>query len=276
MMKTNLIGIGEIASEIAKKIYNEDDCYLNIWPENIVSDKLEGFNSLEENEKIFEAPYFEIDMDIVQETWCFIDGAQGVSGIVLKLLELFKSKPIVVFYIKTNIFDYYTQNNHKITFNVLQEYSRSGMFKTMFVFDYMKMIDSVIENLPDNVQMGYGDIHNLVIDRIIFGANIYWRLTNEKYAEGNKISWDLPNYKIMTFLENNFMYYDLKFSGLRINVTNVKSKMDKSKFVYINNLKNKSKQEQSDLILLFDDVNDFMMSIIGTGIPQEADERFYV
>lgn len=284
MLKTNLLSFGKYSTKLALKIFNEEDCFLKMF-ENDLSDK----KDLESNEKALNSNLINFlplsDINQISETYCFVDGGCGVAGAALTILEQFKNKPITIFYIKLNNTTQIAQVNEKITFQVLQEYSRSGLFKTMIIFDWNKLYDVSINSIPEDASIDMSDVTNLVIDRILFAINIYWKISNENFIEGNKINFDEPNYKIQTFFEavniginnnNVLMYYDLKYNLDIQNMTYIKTycvgiknqKMTKSELLNINNIKKIAKEERAETILLSSDSN-FVVGFVGTKIIQE-------
>lgn len=268
--KLNLIGLGSISSNIVKNMYNEKDCEMTIFKENLSK----TFYNLEDNEIewIKNPTYLPKEHDI-SETFCFVDGHQGISGIVLSVLERYKNKPITIFYIKKYVKNNTEVLNQKITFNVLQEYARSGMFSGIFIIDYDYICNDIILNLPDDQDIEYNDVEKLFIDKVISCVYVYWRLLNENYLEGNKINFDDTIYRIKTFfvMKNNIetYLYELSYPESFIYVIGVKNKMTKKELVELQNFKEKIRIKDQNCILLSSDDN-FVIGIAESKIVQES------
>jgi len=80
-----------------------------------------------------------------------VDGSEYISAASLHVLEnLYKKKlNVKILYIKQDIhfFSKIAQLTDKIAFNVLQEYTRSGVFERIYLVD-MKNIEPIMEHLP--------------------------------------------------------------------------------------------------------------------------------
>jgi len=279
-LKLNLIGLGKFSTEIVEKMFDEEDCIKFVYPKNIANEDLES------NENIFD---FNDSFDIneIEHTFCFVDGKQGISGIALKLLSNFSSKPITVFYIKQEPISNIEKTNDKISFNVLQEYARSGLFSSIFIFDYDKMHNIVIDNIMNNdsIETFEFDVDNLIIDKIISSVYVYWRLQVEKYLDGNFQNFDSTIYRIHTFsdFKNGKLsdaeifintFYNIRYSTSILIIASMKKKMSKKDLQLIVDLKKIAKNTNSKLVILNEtneEAENFVISIIGTNIIQEAD-----
>ncbi len=273
----NLIGIGPISSQIVIAINKQTESFETTFP---ISEN--GGEDLESNEKHFEQLNFQVDEEELNKTeqvFCFVDGKYGISGITLSVLEKFKSKPITIFYIKEDLNSKVEEINHKITFNILQEFARSGAFRAFFAFDYSKIWNNIVynnESLPEEFEFNH--IDNLVIDKLIFCVHLYWRLLNENYAQGNKINFDSTIYKTNIFFEMSIenkrlynMYYSIKeaIPVQKILISNIPKKMNKKKLEEVIKLKSLAKSEKSSLVCLNDDI-DFVIGIVRTNIVLES------
>ena len=80
-----------------------------------------------------------------------VDGSEQISAASLRVLEnLYKKKlNVKILYIKQDIhfFSKIAQFTDKIAFNILQEYTRSGVFERIYLVD-MKNIEPIMEHLP--------------------------------------------------------------------------------------------------------------------------------
>ena len=80
-----------------------------------------------------------------QDIWFIVCGASKVSGATLRILEQIKDREVKVMYIVPDpFFLSATQKlQHKVTLGVLQEYARSGMIHSIWLFDN-KIISSIV------------------------------------------------------------------------------------------------------------------------------------
>ena len=71
----------------------------------------------------------------------FVCGSGKISGCTLWILEKFKDKNITLFYInpEINLLDKKSKMRNRSHINILQQYSRSGLFKRMYIIDNKNM-----------------------------------------------------------------------------------------------------------------------------------------
>ena len=266
-MKTNLIAFGNDSCKLAEKLHDEDTCNLILFPNTFSIGE-----TIEDGEKWIgeQKPFHSLSSNDYSETLCFIEGGSAISGATLFCLEQFKNKPITVFFIHHEIVDPVALKNQQLVFNILQEYSRSGLFKSFIAFEWLKIADIVTESLNDNDVYEHSEFINLVIDRIIFAINIYWKINHENYIEGDRFSWNAPNYKIMTFFEGYNpikTYFNLNQISMKNYVLGVKPKMTKIEILKLNNFKKSAKEEKSGIIM-FSDENEFVAGFVGSSVIQ--------
>jgi len=265
-MKLNLIGIGPISSKIVSKI-NDEGCITFVYFDNI------GGFDLESNEVAFQASLsnLSVDMSNIQETYCFVDSKEGIAGITLSLLQKFSDKDITVFIITHNCQSVTEKANQKIIYNVLQEYARSGVFKALFIINYDKLFDYIVYNMPDDINISIYDINEKIIDKVIFGVHIYWRLLNETYIEGEKLLFDDTIYRIKTFfdlLENtDYMYENLLYIGNKIVIKGLCDVMQKKDLLNLQEFKKEMTIKGNRYILLKSEFP-FLLGIAETKIVQ--------
>lgn len=263
--KLNLIGIGPIATSIVERMRSED-CLVQTYPDNLAGEDLES------NENLFAAIPTPVTEAQYTETYCFVEGKLGISGITLALLSNYKEKPITIIYIKNDILSEYHKKNDEISFNILQEYARSGVFKHFLIFDYNKMLNDILQGVNDDK-----DPINTIIDRIIFGVHIYWRLGNEKYLEGSQIDFDATIYKISTYfdvIETSkgtllSSFYEIELSNKSVLVIGVKKQQSREQLTRTMKLKSLARSNKSDVVILEDD-NEFAMILKSSHIVQES------
>ena len=105
-----------------------------------------------------------------QDIWFIVCGASKVSGATLSILEQIKDRQIKVMYIVPDpFFLSKTQKlQHKVVFNVLQEYARSGLINSVWLFDN-KIISSIV---GEGALGSYYDNANSAIANFL--ANYKW------------------------------------------------------------------------------------------------------
>ena len=105
-----------------------------------------------------------------QDIWFILCGASKVSGATLRILEQIKDREVKVMYIVPDpFFLSKTQKlQHKVVFNVLQEYARSGMIHSIWLMD-----NRLISNIVGEGALGsYYDNANSAIANFL--ANYNW------------------------------------------------------------------------------------------------------
>lgn len=265
-MKLNLVGIGSFASQLVDK-FKDEDCDSILFRENLANFDLET-NEIEYQRLHSEDVY---DLSNIQETFCFVDGREGIAGITLALLSKLSDKHITVFLMIYNCQSDIEKANQKITFNVLQEYARSGVFKGIFLLHYDKLFDSVVNNIPDTAEISISDVNNKLIDKVLFGVYVYWRLNTEKYAEGDQIRFTDTIYRIKTFFEPtesaDYMYGDISYIGNKLLVKGLKERMQKRELLELQEFK-KGVQKRGDRYVLLSSEFDFVLGIAESKIVQ--------
>ena len=149
----SIVGIGNGASAIAEKFgeISQYDVYLlnnSIKRKTSRKFKLKAFEDPEEYENNIPdlSNFFKDLKDHVQ---VFIIGSSYSSNYSLGILQQIKEKKIEVFYIKPDIglLTGVPRTMENITFGVLQEYARSGLFQSITVFSNQE-IEKILGNVP--------------------------------------------------------------------------------------------------------------------------------
>lgn len=106
-------------------------------------------------------------------TWGILVAGNAINFGVLASLENLANKPIDIFYLIPDLtfFDDFAKQNHKIVYNVLQEYSRSGKFRSMVLIDFLE-----IEKTLDNLSFSN-------YDSVVFDTVAYVMLTNDEISK---------------------------------------------------------------------------------------------
>ncbi len=165
----SIVGVGNAACEIAKnfKTQKNYNVYLlgsNVERQSKYQYRLQEFENPEEYEENVPdlTDFFSNVDDIVQ---VFIVGASYSSNYSLGILQQLSHKKIQVFYIKPDI-ELLTGTPRLIenmTFGVLQEYARSGVFENMTIISNLE-----IENMsPDiSIKNYYQSLNNTIFSTI--------------------------------------------------------------------------------------------------------------
>ena len=98
-------------------------------------------------------------------------GAGTISGAALRILETIKNCDINILYVLPDIdlLSELSQLRNNVTFNVLQQYARSGIFRTMKIV-YNPSVEAIIGDVP---VIGYYDKLNEVIASTMHMINVY-------------------------------------------------------------------------------------------------------
>ena len=189
----NIIGLGQCGCSIAKcfeKYPQYSIHYINtekieskeyLFPEQeyYVSDKKVniGKTFLLKEQKSHEAyeancPDFSKFLKKVKDKTFFIIGGSGtISGAALRILEHLKHAEITLIYIKPEIalLSEIGSLQERAVYNVLQEYTRSGVFENMYIFD-----NPILEELvPDITVYNQYDKLNELISFSLHMINVF-------------------------------------------------------------------------------------------------------
>ena len=109
-----------------------------------------------------------------KDIWFIVCGAARVSGSTLAILEQIKDREVKVMYIVPDPFfmSATQKKQHKVVFNVLQEYARSGMIHSLWLFDN-KIISAIV---GEGALGSYYDNSNSAIANFL--ANYNWFLNS--------------------------------------------------------------------------------------------------
>lgn len=165
-MSTTLIFLGEIPSRIlnnSQSLFSD----LNLQFFNIIEDQKSIYNK-SFSIKIKKPQRIE-DYDIIKEikqfksipkknnVLFFLNAGEDISFATLTILSQLKDKEIFVILFKEDSLKLSTQKNmqQNIVFKILQEYSRSGKFKNLYLYDFVNI--STIKQDEINF-LNYSDI----------------------------------------------------------------------------------------------------------------------
>ena len=169
----NIIGLGKAGCNIAEKLsqYPQYEVYY------IDTSKRPG-NSLKvptkkspveyEAKTRLKASFFK---QIKGECLFIVCGCETISGLTLRILEKFSEEKIEILYIKPDIslLPEIKILQEKVTFNILQEYTRSGVFEKIYIVENAKL-----ESTLGDVQIiGYYDKLNELLVSTLHMINVY-------------------------------------------------------------------------------------------------------
>jgi len=172
-----MIGLGEAGKNIAKLFKPHSKNY-----KVILLDENEG---LEKKDTVEE--YDSIDFKFKQrglkshdEAILFLCGSGKVAGASLRILEALRDYKTSVYYIIPDL-EFCSREGkrrHRVHFNVIQEYTRSGLFKNMTIISNTK-VEEIIGNVPIK---NYFSTLNQTIYYVIHYMNYF---ANKKPLIGN-------------------------------------------------------------------------------------------
>ena len=177
----NIIGLGQAGCNIADKfseypqyhIYKVDaGLDTDADPvEKVSSYNINKCNGPEEYERNYSSmkPFFK---DISGETMLIMGGSGFISGIVLRMLEELKEQcEIDVLYIQPDSFmlNGPKLRHEKVTYNVLQQYARSGALRTLYLVSNARL-EQILGDVPI---LGYHEKLNSLIVPSMHMINVY-------------------------------------------------------------------------------------------------------
>ena len=109
------------------------------------------------------------------ECWVALCGAGKVAGCTLRVLETIKNKKINIAYIcpDPTIITPIQAKRHKVVFNVLQEFARSGLLNKIYLFSNKQIINIIGEQSIINM---YNNINKQIANAI---ETVEWFKTQE-------------------------------------------------------------------------------------------------
>jgi hypothetical protein len=165
---TNVIGLGNTGCNIAE---NLEEAGYNV---KLIDEGIEGEANCFALPKAGRPEEYEATCPDVTDflsglqgkTYFILSGAGNVSGAALKILEKIKHLPIEIVYVLPDLSELTYQNllQTKVTFGVLQEYTRSGMFRKMYIYS-----NTAIDNCLDAIPFGlyWKTVNKTISDSII-------------------------------------------------------------------------------------------------------------
>ena len=171
----SIIGVGNAASAIAKKFTSIENYNIFLLNNKVFKNtkkefKIKTYNSAEEyEENIPDLKNF--FSDVKDRVQIFVTGASESSNYTLGILEQIKDRKIDLFYIKpdTELLTENAQLLENVTFGVLQEYARSGLFKSITFISNLHL-EKVLGEVPIKT---YFDVLNESIFSTVHYLNFF-------------------------------------------------------------------------------------------------------
>tara|TARA_Y100000593_G_scaffold95018_1_gene198343 strand:+ start:423 stop:1229 length:807 start_codon:yes stop_codon:yes gene_type:complete len=100
-----------------------------------------------------------------EECWVILCGASRVAGCTLRALETIKHKKINIIYIcpDTSLLAPVQAKSHKVVFNILQEYTRSGLLNRMYLFSNVEILKIIG---AQSITQMYTAINNQIVNSL--------------------------------------------------------------------------------------------------------------
>lgn len=169
-MKT-IICLGDKACDVGERFENNDRYNVKLIDIDIEGDNCYSIDKQKTPEEYEEhTPVLkQFFKDVTQDVLFIINGDSQVISCSLKILEQIKNKQITIIYLQPELefLSNITNLQNKLAFKVLQEYTRSGLFKEMIIFDE-KNIESILGDVPI---MNINDVYNDLIFKSIDAFN---------------------------------------------------------------------------------------------------------
>lgn len=186
--QTSIIALGEYAAEISK-VFESYGGYQSYIISSHVGDgdftkKIENYKNAEVCESSvgdFSSFLSSVDKNVV----FLCTGAESESGAALKILETIKDRDIKIFYFRKDptSLSQVQKTQDKVCFNVLQEYTRSGLFERMYIFDCNEL-DAILGDVP------ILEYSNRLSQLVCFSYHMITVFEKSKMIVGNIVNYD--------------------------------------------------------------------------------------
>jgi hypothetical protein len=164
----NIIALGKTACNLVEKFKKYPQ--YKVYKISIEEGNVKEENHPEQYDQRSDYPVFDVSDDD-NDVDFFVSGDEIICAASLRVLEHYKNKTIRIFYLKPNIkyLSDLQKTTNKIVYNVLQEYTRSNKFDSMYIFEY----ENVIKMLGKIPIIGYYDKLNTAIVDTIHMINFF-------------------------------------------------------------------------------------------------------
>jgi len=178
-----IIGLGAAGCNIAELF--EDSGY----KVKLIDTEIEGENcfafSPQKTPELYEEKVPDLTdffKDVTEKIILIIGGGGKISGASLKILKQLKNKELNILYIKPEekLIGSLSKLQDRVTYNILQEYARSGVFKNIYLFS-----NPVVENIIGDVPIVE---FKQKMNKVIFNAmNAYLKFNSTEALIDNSV-----------------------------------------------------------------------------------------
>lgn len=161
-----IIGLGQAGCNIAEMFENSQDYKVKLIDVDIEGDNCFSIQS-QKTPELYEKNVPDLSdffKDITNKVVFILAGSGKISGATLQILKQIKDREISVLYIRpdTDLLPTIGKLQDRVTFNILQEYARSGMFKNIWLIN-----NSTIESIIGDTSILE---YNNTLNRVIYNA----------------------------------------------------------------------------------------------------------
>ena len=167
--------------------------------------------------------------DITEKIIFIVDGSAKISSSSLSLLKQIKDKEINILYIRNDVelLSNVAKMQDRVVFNVLQEYARSGIFKSMTIIN-IPSIENILGDMPI---IDYNKNINLVIYNSIVAIKKFdeEEAVIDNFSSPKEVSrlitygvYDLQNdteklFYPLNFIDDKCYYFGINENDLKTN-----------------------------------------------------------
>ena len=164
----NIIALGKTACTLVEKFRKYPQ--YKIFKISVEEGNVQEQDHPEKYDEKKDYPNFNIDNDDTDIDF-ILSGDEIICAASLRILENYKDKSIRIFYLKPSekYLSDLQKTTNKIVYNVLQEYTRSNKFDSMYIIDY-EFVIKMIGKIPI---VGYYDKINTTIADTIHMINYF-------------------------------------------------------------------------------------------------------
>jgi len=154
--------------------------------------------------------------DVKGEVLFVLGGSGAVSGASLRILEQIKGCTLHILYVHadTDLLGETARMQQRVTFNVFQEYARSGVFKSVILIDNMRL-EAILGDLPI---IGFYDSLNELVVPTMHMLNV---LRHGESVMGN-IS---PPHEVSRIVSHGLVDFETGQENLFFDLANVREKV---------------------------------------------------
>ena len=159
----NIVGLGHAGCQIAKDFENYEQ--YRVFCIDVENKGYSTFLPVEQqiSHEDYEKNYKKLNLSECKgETTLIVSGAGDISGCCLRVLEQLNHNPTTIIYIKSDnmVLAREVALRDRVTFNVLQNYTRSAVFENMYIISN-KLVESVISDSL-SIKHYWRDINNII------------------------------------------------------------------------------------------------------------------